>query len=97
MTQAPGGGAVDLDKAIEKKTYAFVKKRVDEENSGSLSLHINTVGDDGMIDLAAAEYCSSGDCKGDTIFAVNERLRLSDSPNGPHLEILKMRRLPNEQ
>lgn len=29
--------------------------------------------------------------------AVNERLRLSDGPKGPRLEILKMRRLPNDQ
>src|SRR5437899_2733022 len=44
-------GAVDLNKAIEKKTYAFVKKRFDPELTGSLSLHINKVGDDGVIDL----------------------------------------------
>ncbi len=89
-------GAVDVDKAIEKKTYAFVKERLDPEVGGSLSLHINKVGDDGTIDLDASEEIPSGERKGETEFAVNERLRLSDGPKGPRLEILKIRRLPNE-
>jgi hypothetical protein len=89
-------GVVDLDKAIGKKTYAFVKKRFDSENgAGELSLQISKVSNDGTIDLEASEQCRFGDCRGETIFKVNERLRLSDSPNGPRLEILKMRRLPN--
>ena len=92
-------GAVDLDKAIGKKTYAFVKKRSDSENGGAgeLSLQINKVSNDGTIDLEASEQCRFGDCRGETIFKVNESLRLSDGPKGPRLEILKMRRLPNEQ
>jgi hypothetical protein len=90
-------GAVDLDKAIEKKTYAFVKKRFESENGGSLALGIRKVSNDGVIDLDASEECSSGDCKGDTIFAVREQLRLRDTPNGLRLDIVNMRRLPNEQ
>ena len=91
-------GAVDLDKAIGKKTYAFAKKRSDWENgAGELSLQIKKVSNDGTIDLEASEQCRFGDCRGKTIFKVNERLRLSDGPNGPRLEILKMRRLPNER
>ena len=91
-------GAVDLDKAIGEKTYAFAKKRSDWENgAGELSLQIKKVSNDGTIDLEASEQCRFGDCRGKTIFKVNERLRLSDGPNGPRLEILKMRRLPNER
>ena len=90
-------GAVDLDKAIEKKTYAFVKKRFNPEEGGSLSLNINKVSNDGAIELQAEEYCSSGDCKGDTIFAVREQLRLHETPGGLRLDILKMRRSPNEE
>jgi len=90
-------GAVDLDKAIEKKTYAFVKKRFDEENGGSLSLQVNEVSNDGVIDLDASDYCSSGDCKGETIFAAGERLRLRETPSGLRVDILKMRRLPNDR
>jgi hypothetical protein len=90
-------GAVDLDKAIAKKTYAFVKKRPDTENgAGELSLQINKVSNDGTIDLEASEQCRFGDCRGETIFKVNERLRLSDGPKGPRLEILKMRRLSKD-
>jgi len=89
-------GVVDLDKAIGKKTYAFVKKRFDSENgAGELSLQISKVSNDGTIDLEASEQCRFGDCRGETIFKVDERLRLSDGPQGPGLEILKMRRLPN--
>jgi hypothetical protein len=64
-------GAVDLNKAIEKKTYEFAKKRFDAENGGNLSLWINRVANDSVIDLDASEVCSSGDCKGETVFAVN--------------------------
>ncbi len=92
-------GAVDLDKAIGKKTYAFVKKRFDSENGGAgeLSLQIKKVSNDGTIDLEASEQCRFGDCRGETVFRVNERIQLSDGSKGPRLEILKMRRLPNEQ
>jgi len=38
---------MDLLKAIGRKTYAFVKKRADEEDG--LSLTINRVGNDGVI------------------------------------------------
>ena len=89
---------VDLDKAIGKKTYAFVKKRFDSENgdAGELSLQINKVSNDGTIDLEASGQCRVGDCRGETTFKVSERLRLSDDPKGPRVEILKMRRLPND-
>jgi len=89
---------VDLDKAIGKKTYAFVKKRFDSENgdAGELSLQINKVSNDGTIDLEASAQCRVGDCRGETPFKVSERLRLSDGPKGPRVEILKMRRLPND-
>src|SRR5437773_2457952 len=54
--------SVDLDKAIGKKTYAFVKKRLDSENGGAgeLSLQINKVSNDGTIDLDASEEIPSG-------------------------------------
>ena len=46
--------------------------------------------------LDASEVNSGPQHRGNTIFAVNERLRLSDTPKGRHLEILKMRRLPTD-
>jgi hypothetical protein len=89
-------GAVDLDKTIEKKTYAFVKKPLESESGGSLALGIRKVSNDGVIDLEASEECSSGDCKGETIFSVREQLRLRETPNGLRLDVTNMRRLPNE-
>ena len=92
-------GAVDLDKAIGKKTYAFVKRRFDSENGGAgeLSLQINKVSNDGTIDLEASEQCRFGDCRGETIFAVGERLRLRETTGGLRVDILNLRRLPNER
>ena len=92
-------GAVDLDKAVGKKTYAFVKKRSDSENGGAgeLSLQINKVSNDGTIDLEASEQCRFGDCRGETIFAVGERLRLRETTGGLRVDILNLRRLPNER
>jgi hypothetical protein len=87
---------VDLNKAIEKNTYAFVKKRFDAENGGDLFLDIKNVGNDGVIDLDASENIRFGDRRGDIEFAVNERVRLTDSPKGLRIEILKMCRLPND-
>src|SRR6184192_4437390 len=82
-----------------KENLRLVKKRFDSENGGAgeLSLQINKVSNDGTIDLEASEQCRFGDCRGETIFKVNERLRLTDDPKGPRLEILKKHRLPNEQ
>ena len=86
-------GAVDLLEAVGKKTYALVRKRPDT----GLSLEIKEVGSDGVIDLDASETIREMPRRGETVFRVNEHLRLSDGPKGPRLEILKMRRLPNEQ
>ena len=89
-------GGVDVLKAIAKKTYTFVRKRSNEEEGG-ISLTINKVGNDGVIDLDASEVSAEVPHRGETIFAVNERLRLSDGPSGPRLEIMKIRRLPVEE
>jgi hypothetical protein len=49
-------GGVDLEKAIENKTYAFVGKRAET----GLSLDIKKVGNDGVIDLDASETFRGG-------------------------------------
>jgi hypothetical protein len=89
-------GAVNVGEAIAKKTYAFVKKRFTAEDNGSLALSVKSVTNDGVIELEASEECSSGDCKGETIFSVREQLRLRDTPNGLHIDIVNMRRSPND-
>ncbi len=89
-------GAVNVGEAIAKKTYAFVKKRFTAEDGGGLALSVKSVTNDGVIELKASEECSSGDCKGETIFSVREQLRLRDTPNGLHIDIVNMRRSPND-
>ncbi len=89
-------GTVDLIKALSQKAYAFAKQPFDAKKGGFLTFSINKVGNDGVIDLEAAEYCAAGDCKGDTKFAVGERLRLRETPKGLRVDILKVRRLASE-
>jgi hypothetical protein len=90
-------GAVNLLKTLSPKIYAFVKKRFDREEGGSLSLYSEEVTKDGGVELKAAEYTSSGEHKGDTNFAVSVRLRLHETPKGLSIGAVNMRRLPNEQ
>src|SRR5215831_16700340 len=59
-------GAVNLLKALSPKIYAFVKKRFDPEEGGSLSFYAQKVTNDGAVELKAAEYTSSGERKGRT-------------------------------
>jgi hypothetical protein len=54
------------------------------------------VSNDGVIEAYVYRVDPTVPHRGETVFAVNERLRLSDDPNGARLEILKMRRLPND-
>jgi len=89
-------GTVDLIKALSQKAYAFAKQPFDAKKGGFLTFSINKIGNDGVIDLEAAEYCAAGDCKGDTKFAVGERLRLRETPKGLRVDILKARRLASE-
>jgi hypothetical protein len=90
-------GAVKLLKALSPKIYAFVKKRFDPEEGGSLSFYAQKLTNDGAVELKAAEYTSSGEHKGETNFAVSVRLRLRETPKGLSIEGVNMRRLPNEQ
>jgi hypothetical protein len=88
-------GTVNLRKALSPKIYAFVKKPFNREEGGALSFYNEKVTNDGAVDMAAAEYESGGDRKGDTNFAVNVRLRLRGTPHGLSIEGVKMQRLPN--
>ena len=81
-------GAVDVLESIGKKTYAFVGKRPDT----GLSVEINKVGNDGVIELNASETIREVPRRGETVFVVSERLRLGDGPEGPRIQILKIRR-----
>jgi hypothetical protein len=90
-------GAVNLLKALSPKIYAFVKKRFDPEEGGSLSFYNAKLTNEGAVEMKAYQYISSGDRKGDSDFGVDVRLRLRETPKGLSLEGVNMRRLPNEQ
>ncbi len=89
--------AVDLINQLSPKIYAFAKKRFNREEGGSLTFSINKVTNDGIVDLDASEVDPTVPHRGETIFAVNERVRLRDGPKGVGLEVLNMRRLKVEQ
>jgi hypothetical protein len=93
----PKVSSVDMIEELSEKTYAFMKKRFNHEEGGSLTFSINKVTNDGVIDLDASEVDPSVPHRGETIFAVNERVRLRDGPKRAGLEILSMRRLKVEQ
>jgi hypothetical protein len=90
-------GTVNLLKALSPKIYAFVKKRFDPEEGGSLSFYSAKVTNDGAVEMKAYKSISGGERKGDTDFEVNVRLRLRETAKGLSIEGVNMRRLPNEQ
>jgi hypothetical protein len=70
---APGpklGGVTDLLKALDAKTYAFLKKRADD--MPGLSINVERVGNDGRIELSVSASISSGERKGEMLFSLAE-------------------------
>lgn len=90
-------GTVNLLKKLSPKVYAFVRKRFDPEEGGSLSFYSAKVTSDGAVEMKACKSISGGERKGDTDFEVNVRLRLRETAKGLSIEGVNMRRLPNEQ
>ena len=89
-------GTVNLMKALTPKVYAYVKRHFDPDGY-PLSFYNQKLGNDGAVEMKAAEYISGGERKGDTEFTVGVRLRLHETPKGLGIEGVNMRRLPNEQ
>jgi hypothetical protein len=95
---APGpklGGVIDLLKVLDAKTYAFLKKRADDE--AGLSIDIQRVGNDGRVELSASASISSGERKGETLFSLVESVRLRRIATGLRAEVISIRRSPNER
>jgi hypothetical protein len=88
-------GVVDLLKLLEQKTYSFLKKRADD--TPSLSISVEQVGNDGKIQVEVSSSISSGERKGDTLFSLAELVQLRKTPGGVRAEVLSIRRLPNER
>jgi hypothetical protein len=95
---APGpklGGATDLLKVLDAKTYSFLKKRADD--MPGLSIDIQRVGNDGRIELSVSASISSGERKGETLFSLAEKVQLQKTAAGLRAEVLNVRRLPIER
>lgn len=95
---APGpklAGVTDLMKVLDRKTYAFVKKRSDD--SLGLSIHVQQVGKDGRIELEVSSSIRSGERKGETLFSLAESVQLRKTAKGLQAEVLNIRRLPVER
>ena len=89
-------GTVNLMKTLTPKIYALVKRHFDPDGY-PLSFYNQKLGNDGAVEMKAAEYISGGERKGDTEFIVGVRLRLREIPKGLSIEGVNMRRLPNEE
>jgi len=98
---APGpklAGVIDLGKEADKQAFAFLKKkRSGSEDIEQLSLNIVRVSNDGVIEAYVYRVDPTVPHRGETLFAVNERLRLHNAAKGPRLETLNISRAPVEQ
>ena len=95
---APGpklAGVIDLGKEADKQAFAFLKKkRSGPEDTEELSLNIVEVSNDGVIEAYVYRVDPTVPHRGETLFAVNERLRLRNAAKGPRLETLNISRAP---
>jgi hypothetical protein len=97
---APGpklAAVVDLGKEVDKKTFTFLKKRQDPDSGESLSMSVDQVGNDGVIQINVYSEEASGENKGGTRFSLSERLRLRETSSGPRVETVNIRRLRVEE
>jgi hypothetical protein len=98
---APGpklAGVIDLGKEADKQAFAFLKKkRSGPEDIEELSLNIVEASNDGVIEAYVYRVDPTVPHRGETLFAVNERLRLRNAAKGPRLETLNISRAPVER
>ena len=92
-----GANCIDLVKTVDRKAYAFVKKRYDSENGGDLSYSVAMIGNDGLIELRASANIASGERKGDVEFAVEERVQLRNTAGGLRAEVVNVKRAPRDE
>jgi hypothetical protein len=88
---------VDLGKEVDKKTFAFLKKRQDPESGEDLSMEVSRVGNDGVIQLHVYSVDPTVPHRGETLFSLSERLRLRATASGPRVETLNLLRLRVEE
>jgi hypothetical protein len=92
---APGpklGGATDLLKVLEPKTYSFLKEPAD--TMPGLSITVEQVGNDGRIELKVSGSISGGKRKGEMLFYLAESVRLRKTADRLGAEVINVRRLP---
>ena len=97
---APGpklAAVVDLGKEVDKKTFTFLKQRQDPDSGETLSMNVDQVSNDGVIQVSVDSLEASGENKGGTRFSLSERLRLRETSSGPRMETLNIRRLRVEE
>jgi hypothetical protein len=90
-------GMVEVGKYAEKVASNYVKshKRHSGDDEGSIAISVSEVGNDGSIKLEVVDQISGGERKGDINSAVDEQLRLRDTPS-LHLETANVRNAPKE-
>ena len=91
-------GMFELGKYAEKVASNYVKshKKHSGDDEGSIAISVTAVSNDGLIRLEVIDQISGGERKGDVNSAVDEQLRLRDTP-GLHLETANVRNAPKEE
>ena len=85
-------GVVDLEKAIDKKTLAFVKN-----HPAGVWMDVEQVNNDGTIVVKVEVVDRSADHDFEVLFSLSERLRLRKTPRGVSVELLSTRKLPKDE
>ena len=90
-------GMVEVGKYAEKVASNYVKshKKHSGDDEGSIAISVSDVGNDGSIRLEVVDQISGGERKGDINSAVDEQLRLRDTPS-LHLETANVRNAPKD-
>lgn len=85
---------VDLGKYAEKTAQAYLAKHKGPKYEGSIDISIDTVTDAGVIDLTILGQRTSGEHKGDTLFSLDESVRIRETPAGLRLETIAVHASP---
>jgi hypothetical protein len=94
---APGPklvGVVDLRKVIDKSTAAHIKKSRD---SIGIWIDVDQVNNDGSIVMKVTGVSRGEEHLWEPVFSLSEKLRVRQISGGLRVEMLNVRRLPNEE
>jgi len=89
-------GMVEVGKYAETVASNYLKAHTRHSDEGSIAIYMSEVGNDGLIKLEVVDQISGGERKGDVNSAIDEQLRLRETPGGLRIETVSVRNAPKE-